>query len=396
MLSPEEIEATRGTLSARYVVLDREQSSANGDMSLESTPRSIGAVTVFSGATEEGPAGLALVTAYEGSLSDASVQLFQEAAGDAVDTQAASEPIPNGAGVDGFSDIFATLYFQDDARNADVTRVLQADWNAAVHEKWPQTPLPALGGRAPRDAIGVPELRVPLAAAINVLDAACARRGTILNVAELRSQYQLPAVATIRADADTNVSMLSFAQCLRVDVSSLTQLQVEQVTQRAMLMRHPGFAHQMLVRAVAAGDIGDAGERQVFHIVLSQICDDAYRTDEALQWIARGQAGVEDGPQRFEQLARWKMRELTTRSNVEPGPELDALLCELWQTYSPKLPGLREMLAQTVQSLGIAPPWENAILTAADLSAATSEAWSPVGAAPAGGGEKKLWLPGDQ
>ncbi len=49
------------------------------------------------------------------------------------------------------------------------------------------------------EAAGVPELRVPLAAAINLLDAACARRGTMLPVAELRAEYQLPEVQTIQA-----------------------------------------------------------------------------------------------------------------------------------------------------------------------------------------------------
>ena len=40
-------------------------------------------------------------------------------------------------------------------------------------------------------------------------------------------------------------------------------------------------------------------------------------------------------------------------------------------------------------------PWQEfTIVTAGDISAATSESWSPVGAAA--GGEKKLWLPGDR
>jgi hypothetical protein len=163
-------------------------------------------------------------------------------------------------------------------------------------------------------------------------------------------------------------------------------------------MRHPGFAHAMLTHVVARDDVGDDATRQMYYLVLSQICDDSHRSEESLHWIARGQATVPEGPQRFEQLARWKMRELTTRSNLEAGPELDAVLVELWHTYGAKLPGLREMLAQTVETLGIAAPWDTAILTASDLSGATSEAWSPVGAAPAGvgGGEKKLWLPGDR
>jgi hypothetical protein len=165
----------------------------------------------------------------------------------------------------------------------------------------------------------------------------------ILDVAALRSELQLPAVGTIRAEAGTNVSMLSFAQCLRIDLTTLTAPQLEQITQRALLMRHPGFAHKVLTHVVEHGDVADAAQKQMYYLVLSQISDDAHRSDESLHWVARGLASVPEGPQRFEQLARWKMRELATRSNVEPGPELDAVLVDLWQTYGPKLPGLREM-----------------------------------------------------
>ncbi|MFO1091816.1 MAG: hypothetical protein U0992_00685 [Planctomycetaceae bacterium] len=52
------------------------------------------------------------------------------------------------------------------------------------------------------------------------------------------------------------------------------------------------------------------------------------------------------------------------------------------------------MLTQTVEGLGIDPPWEHAILTVSDMSSATAAAWSPVGAGATAGGEKKLWLPG--
>jgi hypothetical protein len=215
-------------------------------------------------------------------------------------------------------------------------------------------------------------------------------------VAKLRAELQLPEIVKLRAETGTNVSMLSFAECLRFDLTTLTPPQLEQLTQRALLMRHPGFAHSVLTHVVERGDVADEAHKQMYYLVLSQICDDAHRLDESLHWITRGQATVPDGQQRFEQLARWKMRELATRSNAEPGPELDSVLVDLWQTFAPKLPGLREMLTQTVQSLGISAPWENAIVTASDLSAATSESWSPVGAAAAGGGEKKLWLPGDR
>jgi len=393
-ITEEDTAATGGALTARYMVLDREQPAESSALSLATAPRSLGAVTVFSGENPEGPAGVAVLSVEAGAKADAVSELFKGAAGDAIKPDGKVEELPPGPAELDFSELFETLYFDEGARNPDVIRVIQEQWEQTVREKWPQTPLAALGGKSPRDAAGVPELRVALAGAINVLDAVSAQRGMILDVAALRSELQLPALAMTTAEAGTNVSMLSFAQSLRIDLPSLSTQQLEQLTQRALLMRHPGFAHKVLTYVVERDDAADAAQKQMYYLVLSQISDDAHRSDESLGWIARGLASVPEGPHRFEQLARWKMRELATRSNVEPGPELDAVLVELWHTYAVKLPGLREMLAQTVQTLGISAPWETAIVTAGDLSAATSESWSPVGAAA--GGEKKLWLPGDR
>jgi len=393
-ISEDDAAATGGAITARYMVLDREQPAESTALSLETAPRSLGAVTVFSlDGGAEGPSGMAVFSAQEGPNADVVSDLFKTAAGDAIKPEGSVQQLPQGPGEIDFSELFETLYFDENARNPDVIRVIQEQWEQAVRDTWPQLPQPVLGGRTPRDAAGVPELRVALAAAINVLDAACAQRGMILDVAALRAELQLPAIAALRAEAGTNVSMLSFAECLRIDLATLTAQQVDPLTQRALLMRHPGFAYRVLTHVVERDDVADDAQKQMYYLVLSQICDDAHRMEESLRWVARGQATVPEGPQRFEQLARWKMRELATRSNVEPGAELDAVLIELWQTFGPKLPGLREMLAQTVQSLGIGAPWENAIVTASDLSAATSESWSPVGAAATGGGEKKLWLP---
>lgn len=391
-LTPDEVESTSGALAARYVVLDRDRPEAAVPLELESLPRSIAAIAIFTAQQEEGPAGLAVVSAHDGPLVDEALQIFTTAAGDSVATESKSDLVPESNTPDESAEGFAPLYFSEDAPNADVTRILQAEWNDVVNRRWPTTPLESLGGKSPQEAAGVPELRVPLAAAINLLDAACARRSTILAVDELRATYQLPERQLIAADDSLNVSMLSFLQSTRIDLSALNPHQLEQTAQRVLLMRHPAAAHAVLSHAVSQQAEQNPNQQQIYYLVLSQICDDAFRTDESLQWIARGQAELPDGAERFERLARWKMRELTTRSNAEPGPELNALLVELWQTFAPKLPGLREMLSQTVASLGIDPPWETAIVTAADMSAATIG--SPVTSPDAG--EKKLWLPGDQ
>ena len=396
-LTPDEVESTSGALTARYVVLDRDRLADGAPLELETVPRSVGAIAVFTGQQDDGPAGLAVVSAHEGPLSDAALEIFQDAAGDAVSADPETNLVPEAAAADETAEGFAPLYFSEGARNPDVTSVLLAEWNDVVHKRWSATSLDALGGKSPQEAAGIPELRVPLAAAINLLDAACARRGTILPVAELRATYQLPEIERIHADDNLNVSMLSFAQSSRIDLSSLNPQQLEQISQRALLMRHPAVAHEVLSHAIAQLDAAEhAGQRQLFFLVLSQICDDSFRTDESLQWIERGQAELPEGPERFERLARWKMRELTTRSNAEPGPELNAVLVELWQTFAPKLPGLQEMLTQTVATLGIDPPWDSAIITASDVPAATPEGWSPVATASAETGEKKLWLPGDR
>jgi hypothetical protein len=83
-LTPDEIESTSGALTARYVVLDRDRPDDTAPLELETLPRSIAAIAILTGQGENGPAGLAVVSAQDGTLVDTALDIFKAAATDSV------------------------------------------------------------------------------------------------------------------------------------------------------------------------------------------------------------------------------------------------------------------------------------------------------------------------
>src|SRR3712207_1779384 len=107
-------------------------------------------------------------------MDDASRRLFEEAAG----TDAEPNPEPDeDRQADGIPrEVFALTRRWRYPPGTPIVRRRQLEqeyWTRAVRDVWPQIPAEALGGRTPRQAADDPELRLPLTAALYVLDAFC-------------------------------------------------------------------------------------------------------------------------------------------------------------------------------------------------------------------------------
>lgn len=389
----EESEAPEGGTTSSYLILDREAPDRDQFWTLDALPRSLGTITIWSDPEKQPPEFHATVVAIEGEMLDESVRLFTSIGGEMVSEEDTPHPLHAASEL---PLVFEPFYFPEGTRPAEASRFEEEAWNRAIYERFPAMPWPGLGGRTPMEAIDDPALRVPLAAAINVLDVLGIRRGRRLPIAALRERFHLPAPAPIRLDAQGSIGALSCLQLQRLDMASLDAAQLEQLVKRAMLLQHPRLMQDVLTHALSRDGFESSLERQTMYQVLAGLCGRQQDTAGALQWIARGQAEVLEGPQRFEKLLEWKLHEVRARSNQPVSPEFEALLVELWQHYATKVPWLQEVLYDLVRDAGIEPPWERAIVTASDLSAIASGAWSPGEPAAAGAGEKKLWLPGDR
>ena len=71
-------------------------------------------------------------------------------------------------------------------------RLLAEERRAAIVERWPTLPQPGLGGKTPREAAGDPQLRIPLMAAVLILEQGSNTDRDAETIAELRANSSLP------------------------------------------------------------------------------------------------------------------------------------------------------------------------------------------------------------
>jgi tetratricopeptide (TPR) repeat protein len=397
-----EAEGTVGDPAARYLVLDRPSSEAPApaDLSRETVPQHLGRVTIFDRSEDGQTSAQAFVSGLEGRDLDEAVQVFSAAAGDLAlqvdETDAGPDADISGLVPDEHVSYFHNYYFPPRTPGPVRRRIQQEQWDETIRQLWPNTPLRALGGRTPVEAADCPELKVALAAALEVLDVFCATRSYMLDEAGLRERLRLAPPAPVRVGTDSNLNTLSLIQLRRLDLASLNREQLRGVVHRALLVRHPSLGYAVLTRMLAQGDHSATAECQEACSVLSNICRDSLRSDEALQWLERGREFGEQGEHRFEAALQWKMRELVLRIDDPRDPQVTPLLRDLWQNYAAKLPALQQRLMELVAALDIEPPWDHLIVEPAEDVRRDAGVWSPATGAVPASSEKKLWLPGDR
>ncbi len=400
LFGPDEQQAQ---LSARYDILDRPQPTSEelAMLTMETAPRVIGRIGLFDKRDADSPAR-AIITGIEGDRLLAATQLFEAAAGDlAVQNDAVLQRDDNGE----FDDV-VVRHPQDEITLSDplfvpqetpapIRKKLRLEMlQHAVYKNWMNAPQPALGGNSPLQAQSEESLRVPLAAAVYVLDTFMDGRDQILDLDALRQQLGLQTPASMSITADSDLNAFTTTQLQQVDLKTLDDTQFERLMQRLLVTKNCRQGYTVLKEFVehrSKAATQDQQETMQAHASLADICSSALRPDEALEWIEKGFQFAKESGAPFQSLLFWKMRELGYRAADPEDPLLKDLLLELWNHYGTKVPQVRERLTEVVQVLGIDPPWERAILTASTsdtggvlLSAETSSTVA---------GEKKLWLP---
>ncbi|MFQ5733473.1 MAG: hypothetical protein ACE5KM_16165, partial [Planctomycetaceae bacterium] len=273
-------------------------------------------------------------------------------------------------------------------------RQLERDmWDRVTSTVWPETPLAALGGKTPKQAAGDPNLKVPLRAALNVLDAYCDRSKYGLDVDALAASLNVETPPEVILNGQALNRMTSL-QLRRVAPAKLDDEQLGMLLQRAVLIHHGRLLYDVLSLAVDRPTVMDQFDRQRLLLSFSDLCRDRGRYEEALRWIQEGREHAKTLENSFKSTLQWVIQEVMLRLEDPDDPAIAPLLQHIGDYYVPKLPELRERLTELVVAAGITPPWEAD--TAAASAAGHETVWTPGGAQQesGAGGEKKLWLPG--
>ena len=186
------------------------------------------------------------------------------------------------------------------------------------------------------------------------------------------------------------LNSVSIMQSHRLPLTELTTVQLNHIVNRALMIRHVPFAYAVLSEVgIRNLDELTAMTRDQFLVSIAQVCREMGRREEALKWIAQGRS--EGDADNFEEQLNWTMREFQFRIENRNDQELPGLVDRLWNFYGEKLPGIREAIEPVLKELSIPIPGESAsgLVLPGDSSPAPA-----VAASASGGGESKLWLPG--
>lgn len=386
--------------AARYFCLNRrlEENEPYREWTWESVPLIEGRITIFENDPQGEQPAQAFIVGLEGGELDRTMDAFEQAVGDL------AEPVESDASDEAFSDVTGHVpefemplrwsgYVPPQAPGEVARQTGRQRWEALIDQIWPNQPLSALGDRTPLVAAEDPGAHVALEAALVLFDAFADARKYMLPIDRLRERLSLPPVKPLEVDEQTHLNSLSTVQVHRLEPASLTSVQFDQLIKRASLLQHSRLMYNVLQQSLEHPDgPSDPEARDRVLDTLAGLCSHSLLQQETLQWIEKGRAAASDRPDAFEAQLHWKMRELTFRLETPDDPQLRGLLEDLWHHYGAKLPQLREYLVTLVETAGVQPPWDSAIVTpaTADIGGA-DEGWSQPADSGAG---KKLWLPG--
>ncbi|MEX0643603.1 MAG: hypothetical protein WD468_12945 [Pirellulales bacterium] len=360
-----------------YILLDKPMPASGVNLSRTDVPRLAGVMAVFGRQTDrrerleltidKGSDFAAAVAALRSITADALGEMIEERI---VGHASASEQALN-----------FRWHFPRDTP-PDVRRQLVAEERrASILERWPEVRKPALGGKSPRDAAADPALKIPLMAAVSILEQGgnVARYGDV--VTELRRNLGLPETTQIEGNTP-GVAGLPLVRVLRLKIDELPDDALVQLYHRAIVVNADTAIARVAREAVRRPSLADR---------ISPA--DAYRRMIAAEAdLDRALALIDEARQlsagRGESTAAWDLTELQLHIVGGNGPRFQEVLERIERNHMDD-PQVAQELYRILYESGMIQPEGMPIEALDDEAAAAAVGTAP--AAPTGGGA--IWTP---
>ncbi|MFK7820405.1 MAG: hypothetical protein AB8G99_16915 [Planctomycetaceae bacterium] len=374
---------------AQYRVLERAFPTDKAPESLKPTdiPEFVADVLIFD-ASEDQPCQLQ-ITGVEGDAFDSADKSLTEVVGDQITLDDAADNDPLGVVPTELEELewnchFPATFPATVARNIETEKM-----RAVANEIWPSIKLNGLNGKSPAEATGDEDLRIKLQAAVYVLDAFYDRNNVMLDVDSVRNSLKLSAPEALVPDE--NVTGLSTVALQRIKFAELSDDQLVDVARRVLLVRHTRTAYDALREVTDRTPCLDrVGAERVFSTLVG-ICREQNRRDEALQWLNAGRDAAKAADEPFRNILEWDVRELNLRLDDPTDAEIPKLWAKFEDQYFGKLPEIRESIAMFMEEKGLG----HLVTQGAGVAAGSDDVvWTPDSDSGESGGEKKLWVPG--
>ncbi|MEX0726216.1 MAG: hypothetical protein WD065_08105 [Planctomycetaceae bacterium] len=383
---------------AEFDVADRPASaySAEKTYTLDDLPIVLARLRVYDRDDRRQLPGRVYLTGYEGDRWDAANEVLQEVTDGGIDFNAANpqeiaqaEEFPREA-----------LLFERDwmiphgTPGKIVLEFEQEHWRRVIGDKWPNSALNALGGAAPHSVAGDAAFRLPLTAAIYVLDAHCDSRSFHLPIEEVAARLQVELLPALDVTEETPLQSITAFGLLRLPLEKLSDKQMSYALNRILLVHHGRLLYevfrQILERPACLVNL----DLNRLYMTMLELSRERFAKEERLSWIKKGKVEAKNDEKPFERSLEWSMREVVVRVEDPHDPELNPLLMHMWDYYGTKIPDLRQYLAAMLNTLKIAPPWEQGSRFVTGETGTNPGVWTPQSQQTPAPGTSKLWVPG--
>lgn len=379
-LSPEQLESFEGPKPrGYYMLLDRDMPAEGADLTRDQVPHVLGFVSHFGRQTDRGER-LELVTDQDDKQTSV-VESLRELLGDALGTQ--QDEVDLGAAPGGGDAALSWRWHLPPSTPPDKRRQLLAEERqAALLERWPNVPRASLAGKTPLEATAEPQLKLPLEAAVLLLEQGSSNAGFEETFRQLRDKLSLPQHQTIAA-SEVEAGEVPVVRVDRIELSGLDDEQLALVYKRCVLVSATAGLKAVVREALRREDFDHQIPRPKLYeqlFSLEEETDAALAVlDDARQWAKS----------RGESCGHWDLLELQLQITENDSEGANRTLTHLRDEHMNE-PEIAEQIYQLLYMIGAIPPDGNApAMQPAEINPAAVPAGAP-------GGQSGIWTPGGE
>jgi tetratricopeptide (TPR) repeat protein len=382
-----------------FVLLDRPLPESGAGIARGDVPSLAGVISIFGRQTNR-PERLDLTTD-KGPNFERALTAVAEAGGDAlgemIDQRVVGSTTPTEQALNW------RWHFPVDTPLAERRKLVAEERHIAITERWPEVLRPGLGGKTPLEAAADPELRIPLMAAVLVLEQGSNNRGDAASVAVLRDKLGLPQPEPIDGAAES-VAALPLVRVSRLGMESVTDDDLVQLYRRSILLAARSATTLVAQEAVRRPSVATyIPPAEAYRRLIAAEDDD----QRALALIDEARQHAESAG---ESTAKWDLAELELHIDSGNGERAQAMFATIEQKHLDD-PQVAAAVYRLLYETGVISPDElmsqpplhqhaepHAPAIAGAVAAATppessNVIWTPGSDRPAGGKKSSLWTP---
>jgi tetratricopeptide (TPR) repeat protein len=373
-----------------FVLLDRPMPATGMGLKRDAVPR-LSAILAIYGRQTDRPETLEF-SVDKGPAFDATMSALKEIAGDTLGEVMEEKIIGSVSPTD--QAINWRWHPPKDTPPETRRQLIEEERRAAIVDRWPRLPQPALGGKTAVEAASDPELRIPLLANVLILEQGGNSDRDVESVAELRGELNLPQPEPIDP-AGGSVSALPLVRIPRLKVENVSDDDLVMLYRRSILVGAQAATLKLAREAVARPSLADRiPPADAYQRMVAAERD----PDKALVLI---NAAREHSKSIGQSTATWDLAELALHITTGAVDEAKDLLARIQRDHRDD-PEVAAALYQLLYETGVigdeqvgrphTHAREMAPAAAAAAEPAAGKIWTPDSDRPTGG-KSALWTP---